>query len=69
MLIKMNIMRKLVEYLKNVVRELGSVKFPTKDEVKLTTIVIVIILIIMMIFVGFADFIISKIIKTLLGIL
>jgi preprotein translocase SecE subunit len=58
-----------MEYFRSVVKELGNVKFPAKDEVKLTAIAIVLILIVMMIFIGFADFIISKLIKTLLGIL
>jgi preprotein translocase SecE subunit len=60
---------RLMEYFKSVVKELGNVKFPDKDEVKLTTVVIVLILIVMMIFIGFADFVISKLIKALLGIL
>jgi preprotein translocase subunit SecE len=58
-----------MEYFKGVARELGNVKFPGKEEVKLTTAVIVLILIIMVIFIGLADLVISKLIKTLLGIL
>jgi preprotein translocase SecE subunit len=60
---------RLIEYLKGVVKELGNVKFPDWPDVKLTVIVITIILIIMVIFVGVSDLIISKLIKTLLGIL
>jgi preprotein translocase subunit SecE len=58
-----------MEYFRSVIRELGNVKFPGKEEVKLTTVVIVLILIVMVIFIGLADLVISKLIKTLLGIL
>jgi preprotein translocase SecE subunit len=52
-----------------VLKELRNIKFPGRQEVKLTAIVICIVLFIVVIFVGCADFVISKLIKTLLGIL
>jgi preprotein translocase SecE subunit len=60
---------RLKEYLKCVWKELKSVKFPEKQEVKLTAVVICIVLVVVMIFVGCADFVISRLIRTLLGIL
>ena len=59
---------KLFEYFRNVIKETKNIKFPTKQEVKITAVVGVILLIVMMIFIGVADLIISKFIKTLLGI-
>lgn len=58
----------LMNYFKEVFKELKNVTFPTGQDVKMTSVVIVIILIIVMIVVGFSDFLISKIIKTILGI-
>jgi preprotein translocase SecE subunit len=60
---------RLKEYFRDVLKELRSVKFPGKQEVKLTAVVICVVLVIVVIFVGCADFIISRLIKTLLGIL
>ena len=59
----------LTSYFKDVLKEIKNIKFPTWQEVKMTSIVIVLILIVMMSFIGVADFFISKLIKMLLGII
>ncbi|MDR2760327.1 MAG: preprotein translocase subunit SecE [Rickettsiales bacterium] len=58
-----------VEYFRGVVRELKNVKFPTEQEVKVTALAIAFVLAIAMTFVGVADFVISRLVKNLLGIL
>jgi preprotein translocase SecE subunit len=58
-----------VEYFRGVVRELKNVKFPTEQDVKATALAIAFVLAIAMLFIGTADFIISRLVKILLGIL
>ncbi|MDR1499114.1 MAG: preprotein translocase subunit SecE [Rickettsiales bacterium] len=60
---------RLVGYFRSIVREVRNVSFPTKQDIELTSIVILIIVLVSMVFIGFVDFIISKLIKTLLGIM
>lgn len=59
----------LVSYFRNVLKEVKNVNFPTKDDVKTTSIVIVVIVFVFSVFLGIADFFISKLIKMLLGIM
>jgi preprotein translocase SecE subunit len=59
---------RLVEYFRGVAKEMKNVEFSNWQEVKFVAIVIVVIIAVMMLFVGFADFIVSKLIKALLGV-
>ena len=59
----------LTNYCRDVLKEVRNVNFPTRDDVKTTSIVIMIVVFIFSIFLGSADFIISRLIKTLLGIM
>lgn len=59
----------LTNYFRDVVKEVKNVNFPVKEDVKTTSIVIMVVVFIFSIFLGSADFIISKLIKILLGIM
>lgn len=59
----------LVNYFRDVLKEAKNITFPTKNDVKTTSIVIMVLVLIFSIFLGSADFIISKLIKILLGIM
>ncbi|MBR2140767.1 MAG: preprotein translocase subunit SecE [Rickettsiales bacterium] len=49
-------------------KEVGNVTFPTKDDVKLTSLVVLILVLVFVIFISFTDFFIAKLTKILLGI-
>lgn len=59
----------LVSYFKSVAKESKNISFPTRQDVRITSIVVVFMIMILMIFISFADFLISKLIRILLGIL
>ena len=65
---KVKNMKKLLNYFRSVIKELKLVVFPTKQDVYMTSVNIVIILIVSMLLMSFADFLISKLIKLLLGV-
>lgn len=58
----------LLNYLKDVTKEVGNVKFPTKDDVKMTSLIVLILILVFVTFISFTDFFIAKLIKFLLGI-
>ncbi|MDR2077733.1 MAG: preprotein translocase subunit SecE [Rickettsiales bacterium] len=59
----------LVNYLKDVAREAKNIKFPTRQDVRITSAVILVLVAIFMIFVSFSDFVISRVVKFFFGIL
>jgi preprotein translocase SecE subunit len=58
-----------MSYFRSVIREVKSINFPTGRSVKIISFVVLVIVLISMFFIGFADFLISKLIKILLGII
>ena len=59
----------LVDYFKEIAREVKNITFPTKQDTRITSIVVVFITVLFMLFISFSDFVISRLIKILLGIL
>ena len=59
----------LVNYFKDVIKEVGNVKFPTMQDVKMTSLIVLFLVLVFVLFISFADFFIAKILKFLLGIL
>jgi preprotein translocase SecE subunit len=62
-------MQQLLSYFKDIVRETRNITFPTRQDVRVTSVIIVIMIGIFMIFVSCADFVISKLVKFFFGIL
>lgn len=60
---------KLINYFRNVLKEVKNITFPTKQDVEVTSLIIIVIVLIFMFFIGSTDFVISKLIKMLLGIM
>jgi preprotein translocase subunit SecE len=60
-------MRKLQEYLKEVVQELRKVTWPTKDELKGSTTVVIVFALLMAAFVWAVDLTLSKLFGLLAG--
>ena len=58
----------LLNYFKDVIKEVGNVKFPTMQDVKITSLIVLILVLVFVVFISFTDFFIAKIIKFLLGI-
>jgi len=59
--------QKSVQFVKEAIEELKKVNWLGRKEVKASTVVIAILVIIVAIFIGAVDFILSKIIKWMLG--
>lgn len=59
----------LVNYFRDVVREARNIKFPTRQDVRITSVVIVVMIAIFMMFVSTSDFVISRLIRLFFGIL
>lgn len=58
----------LVRYFEDAKTELGKVSWPTRKEVKVTTIAVLILVVVMSIFLGIADLLLSKIMESILSI-
>jgi preprotein translocase SecE subunit len=59
----------LVNYFRDVAREAKNIKFPTRQDVRITSVVIILLVAIFMTFVSFSDFVISRLVKFFFGIL
>lgn len=60
--------RALVKYCEDARTELGKVSWPTRKEVRVTSIAVLILVVVMSIFLGIADLILSKIMESILSI-
>lgn len=58
----------LVQYFKDARTELGKVSWPTKKEVKATSLAVLILVVIMSCFLGLVDLILSTIVEAILSI-
>jgi preprotein translocase, SecE subunit, bacterial len=56
-----------VQYIESAKTELGKVSWPTKKEVKVTSIAVLILVVVMCFFLGIVDLILSKIIEAILS--
>ncbi len=59
----------LMDYFRSVAKEVKNITFPSRQDVRVTSVVVVFMTILFMIFISCADFVISRLIKILLGIL
>ncbi len=59
----------LMDYFRNVAKEVKNITFPNRQDVRITSVIVVFMTIIFMLFISCADFVISRLIKILLGIL
>lgn len=60
--------RALIQYFEDAKTELGKVSWPTRKEVKVTSIAVLILVVVMSLFLGLVDLILSKIIESILSI-
>jgi preprotein translocase subunit SecE len=60
-------MRRLQNYIRDVILELRKVTWPTRDELKGATITVIIFALISTLFVGSVDFVLAYIVKLVLG--
>lgn len=60
--------KQLVQYVEDAKAELGKVSWPTKKEVKATSIAVLILVVVMSIFLGLADLLLAKIMESILSI-
>jgi preprotein translocase subunit SecE len=60
-------MRRLQNYIRDVIQELRKVTWPTKEELKGATITVIIFAILSTMFVGAVDFVLAKIVQLILG--
>ena len=60
-------MRRLQNYIRDVILELRKVTWPTRDELKGATITVIIFALISTLFVGTVDFVLGYIVKLVLG--
>ena len=60
-------MRRLQNYIRDVILELRKVTWPTRDELKGATVTVIIFALISTIFVGTVDFVLGYIVKLVLG--
>ncbi len=58
----------LVEYFEDAKTELGKVSWPTRKEIKATSIAVLILVVVMSIFLGIADLLLSKLMESILSI-
>lgn len=58
----------LGRYFEDAKTELGKVSWPTRKEVKVTSIAVLILVVVMSIFLGIADLILSKVMESILSI-
>jgi preprotein translocase subunit SecE len=60
-------MRRLQNYIRDVILELRKVTWPTREELKGATVTVIIFCVISTIFVGAVDFVLGYIVKLVLG--
>jgi preprotein translocase subunit SecE len=60
-------MRRLQNYIRDVILELRKVTWPTRDELKGATVTVIIFALISTLFVGSVDFVLGYIVKLVLG--
>ena len=60
-------MRRLQNYMRDVILELRKVTWPTRDELKGATVTVIIFALISTLFVGSVDFVLGYIVKLVLG--
>jgi len=60
-------MRRLQNYIRDVILELRKVTWPTRDELKGATITVIIFALISTLFVGIVDFVLGYIVRLVLG--
>lgn len=60
--------KQLVQYVEDARAELGKVSWPTKKEIKATSIAVLILVVVMSIFLGLADLLLAKIMEFILSI-
>ncbi len=60
-------MRRLQNYIRDVILELRKVTWPTRDELKGATVTVIIFALISTLFVGTVDFVLGYIVKLVLG--
>ena len=66
---QLKIFMQLIDYFRNVAKEVKNITFPNRQDVRITSVIVVFMTIIFMLFISCADFVISRLIKILLGIL
>lgn len=59
--------QKIVNYYREVVSEMSKVSWPSRDELKRSTIVVLIVTIIFAVFIGSFDWVLSQIVQWFLG--
>jgi len=59
--------QKIVNYYREVVSEMGKVNWPSRDELKTSTIIVLVVTIIFAVFIGAFDWILSQIVQWFLG--
>ena len=59
--------QKLITYYREVVVEMGKVSWPSREELKTSTIVVLVVTIIFALFIGAFDWILSQIVNWFLG--
>jgi len=60
-------MKKLIEFLKEVWRELKNVTWPGRKEIIASTVVVVLVTVLLMIYLGVIDFSLAKLVKIIFG--
>ena len=60
-------MRRFQNYIRDVVQELRKVTWPTRDELKGTTVTVIIFTLLSTLFVGIVDFVLGYIVRLILG--
>jgi len=60
-------MRRLQNYIRDVIQELRKVTWPTKDEMKGATVTVIIFTLLSTVFVGTVDFVLGYIVRLILG--
>jgi preprotein translocase subunit SecE len=61
------VVQKLITYYREVVVEMGKVSWPSREELKTSTIVVLVVTIIFALFIGAFDWILSQIVNWFLG--
>jgi preprotein translocase subunit SecE len=60
-------MRRFQNYIRDVVQELRKVTWPTRDELKGTTLTVIIFTLLSTFFIGIVDFVLGYIVRLILG--
>lgn len=62
------VIQRVTSYFENAYKELGKVSWPTKKEVKTTTLAVLALVCVMSIFLGLVDLVLSKAIQSILSL-